>query len=64
MGSPAYTMSDTQEAVRLIASGEVQTRPLVSDVIGLDQVLDVGFARMLQPTKDFYRILVAPGKGA
>ena len=64
IGSLAYTMSDTQEAVRLIASSEVQTRPLVSDVIGLDQVLDVGFARMLQPTKDFYRILVAPGKGA
>lgn len=60
VGSLGYERSDIESTVELIASGEVKTDPLISDVIGLDQVIDVGFKRMLAPTKDFFRILVSP----
>jgi (R,R)-butanediol dehydrogenase/meso-butanediol dehydrogenase/diacetyl reductase len=60
LGSLAYTRSDVEQAVALISAGKVNTEPLVSGVIGLDQVIDVGFARMLQPSKDFFRIIVDP----
>ena len=62
LGSMSYTMSEVKEAVGLVADGKVKTAPLASDVIGLDQVVDVGYARMLQPTKDFFRILVDPSR--
>ena len=60
MGSLAYARADMESAVELIAAGKVNTDPLVSGVIGLDQVIEVGFARMLQPTKDLFRIIVDP----
>jgi len=60
LGSLAYARSDMEQAVALISAGKVNTEPLVSGVIGLDQVIDVGFARMLQPSKDFFRIIVDP----
>ena len=63
IGSLGYQREDVEEAVRHIASGAIKTTPLISDVIGLDDVVDVGFARMMAPTKDFFRILVAPSKG-
>ena len=62
LGSMSYTMSEVKEAVGLVADGKVKTAPLASEVIGLDQVVDVGYARMLQPTKDFFRILVDPSR--
>ena len=64
VGSLAFDQDDVEEAVRLIASGSVRTKPLVSDIISLDDVIDVGFARMLAPTKDVFRILVAPNRAA
>lgn len=60
IGSLAYTRSDVQASVGLIAEGELQTTPLISDRIGLDQVIDKGFARMMSPNKDVFRILVEP----
>ena len=62
LGSMSYTMDEVREAVALMAAGKVDTAPLVSDVIGLDQVVDVGYARMLQPAKDVFRILVDPSR--
>ncbi len=59
-GSLAYEQDDVEEAVRLIASGQMKTLPLVSDVIRLDQVIDTGFPRMMSPDKDIFRILVTP----
>ena len=38
----------------------IQTKPLISEVITLEQVIDRGFARMMAPTKDVFRILVSP----
>ncbi len=60
IGTIAYGRSDVQASVDLIASGKLKTTPLITDRIGLDEVIDVGFPRMLAPTKDVFRILVKP----
>lgn len=60
LGSLAYQQRDVEEVVRLIASGAIRTTPLISDKIRLDEVIDKGFARMMAPTKDVFRILVSP----
>ena len=60
VGSLAYEERDVEEVVRLISDGSLKTTPLISDIIGLDEVIDVGYARMLAPTKEIFRILVAP----
>jgi (R,R)-butanediol dehydrogenase/meso-butanediol dehydrogenase/diacetyl reductase len=62
VGSLGYHRSDVEEAVRLIAKGAVKTTPLISDKIGLDEVIDKGFTRMLAPSKDVFRILVSPAE--
>ena len=59
-GSLAYTQADVEDAVRLISSGEIRTRQLVTEIVGLDEVLETAFPRMLAPTKDVFRILVKP----
>ena len=59
-GSIAYDRSDVEAVVGLLAGGTLKTAPLVSDIIALDDVIDVGFERMLAPTKDIFRILVSP----
>jgi|TARA_B100001971_G_C18266996_1_gene594075 (R,R)-butanediol dehydrogenase/meso-butanediol dehydrogenase/diacetyl reductase len=59
-GSLAYEQRDVEEAVKLIASGQMKTLPLVSDVIKLDQVIETGFPRMVSAAKDVFRILVTP----
>ena len=61
-GSLAYQQHDVEEAVRLISDHLIKARPLISDVIGLDEVIDAGFGRMFGSTKDVFRILVAPNK--
>lgn len=61
-GSIANNITDAQNAVKMIGSGQIQTKPLVSDIIGLESVIDSGFERMLTPTKDVFRILVSPSK--
>ena len=63
IGSLGYNRTDIEGAVGLIASGQVKTQPLVSGVIGLAEVIDVGYQRMLSPAKDVFRLLVAPSGG-
>lgn len=60
IGSVAYDQRDVEAVVQLMASGSVKTTPLISDIIGLDEAIGVGYARMLAPDKDVFRILVAP----
>jgi (R,R)-butanediol dehydrogenase/meso-butanediol dehydrogenase/diacetyl reductase len=60
IGSLGYQRRDVEEVVRLISSGDLRTAPLISDKIGLEDVIDKGFARMLAPSKDVFRILVSP----
>ena len=59
-GTIAYARADVQASVELIASGKLQTTPLITDRIRLDEVIDVGFARMMAQSKDVFRILVKP----
>lgn len=59
-GSLAYEQQDVEEAVRLISAGLIRTKPLISEIIPLEQVIDRGFARMMAPAKDVFRILVSP----
>ena len=60
VGSIAYERRDVEAAVRMLGDGSVKTAALVSGVIGLDEVVDVGYARMMAPTKDIFRLLVSP----
>ncbi len=60
VGTIAFGREDVEAVIGLISSGAVRTTPLISEVISLDEVIDVGFARMMAPTKDIFRILVAP----
>ncbi|MCH8825829.1 MAG: alcohol dehydrogenase catalytic domain-containing protein [Chloroflexi bacterium] len=60
LGSLAYQQRDMDEVVRMLANDSLKTLPLISDRIRLDEVIDKGFARMLAPTKDVFRILVSP----
>ena len=62
IGSLGYDRRDVEEVVRLIASGALKTEPLISDVITLEEVVSVGFARMMAPEKDVFRILVTPSR--
>jgi (R,R)-butanediol dehydrogenase/meso-butanediol dehydrogenase/diacetyl reductase len=62
IGSIAYEQRDIEDVVRLLSTGALRTSPLVSDVIGLEDVIEKGFARMMAPTKDVFRVLVAPSK--
>ncbi len=62
IGSLAYGQRDVEEVVRLIASGGLKTAPLVSGKIGLDDVVEKGFSRMMAPAKDVFRILVSPSR--
>ena len=48
IGSLAYQRRDVEEVVGLIASGAVDTAPLISDRVSLDEVIDRGFKRMLE----------------
>ena len=61
LGSIAFRRQDVKSIIGLIASGDVQTEPLISTVISLEEGLEVGFPQMMARTKDVFRILVSPG---
>jgi (R,R)-butanediol dehydrogenase/meso-butanediol dehydrogenase/diacetyl reductase len=62
VGSLGYQRSDVESVVSLISEKKIQTEMLVSEIIGIDQVVDVGYNKMLSGDKDFFRILVSPSK--
>ena len=59
-GSIAFTREDVEGALDLISSGKVQTTPLITERISMDEIISVGFKRMTAETKDVFRILVSP----
>ena len=63
VGSIGYERRDVDAAVRMLGDGSVKTASLISGIIGLDQVVDVGYPRMMAPTKDIFRLLVSPTGG-
>ena len=60
VGSIGYERRDVDAAVRMLGDGSIKTASLVSGIIGLDEVVDVGYPRMMAPTKDIFRLLVSP----
>jgi (R,R)-butanediol dehydrogenase/meso-butanediol dehydrogenase/diacetyl reductase len=61
IGSVAASPGEYRIAVDMIARGVVDISFMVSDVIPLDDVIERGFERMIQPDKDVFRIVVQPG---
>ncbi len=61
VGSSAANVGEYKKAVDLIASGKVNVRPLISEIVPLDRGIPDGFERMLRPKKDLFRILVGNG---
>ena len=59
-GSIAFTREDVEGALDLISSGKVQTTPLITEQISMDEIISVGFKRKTAETKDVFRILVSP----
>ena len=62
VGSIGYERQDVEEVVNMISTGDLKPEELISDVIGLDEILEKGFPRMLAKSKDVFRILVSPSK--
>ena len=56
IGSLGSQQNDFENVLTLISSGSVKTTPLISGVIGLEEVVDVGYARMLEPDKEIFRL--------
>jgi (R,R)-butanediol dehydrogenase/meso-butanediol dehydrogenase/diacetyl reductase len=62
IGSLGYQRKDVEAVVSLISEQKIKTEMLVSEIIGIDQVVDVGYNKMLSGNKDFFRILVSPSQ--
>ena len=60
IGTLAYHQSDVETVVELMSAGVITTAPLVSGEIALDEVIEKGYGPMLDPSKDVFRIIVAP----
>ena len=60
VGSLGYNKIDVESAIELLASKSVKVEEMISDIIQLEQMIDVGFKRMMKDEKDIYRILVSP----
>ena len=64
IGSLGYERRDVEEVVGMIDAGLLRTAPLITDKIGLEEIIEKGFDRMLKPKKDVFRILVSPSGAA
>jgi (R,R)-butanediol dehydrogenase/meso-butanediol dehydrogenase/diacetyl reductase len=62
IGSVASSPGDMAAAVRLVAEGKIKLRDLVSARLPLSRAIEDGFNRMLMPKKDFFKILITPGR--
>ena len=61
IGSVAASPGECALAVRMIASGQVDVKPLISCKVPLERAISDGFERMIRPEKDVFRILVGSG---
>ena len=61
IGSVAAGIGDMQAAVKLIGSGKIKVKDLITDTVPLSRMIEDGFKRMLQPQKDVFRLLITPG---
>jgi (R,R)-butanediol dehydrogenase/meso-butanediol dehydrogenase/diacetyl reductase len=58
-GSLAYTRQEFERAIDLLAQGQIQTRPIISDIIALSDIEHLGFRRLLS-SPELVKILVKP----
>ena len=58
-GSLAWTHHDFKIAVDMLASGKIQTQPLLSDTIPMADIEELGFKR-LKTDKSVIKLLVKP----
>ena len=58
IGSLGYHINDVKAAINLIAQKKVLTKPLISEIIGINRVLSYGYPKMLAESKDIFRILL------
>lgn len=56
----AYTMEDFERAAQLIERKEINVAPIVTDKIGLSEIVEKGFEALLRPDKNHIKILVDP----
>ena len=62
VGSLGYNKIDVESAIELLSSNSVKVEEMISEIIQLEQMIDVGFKKMMRPEKDVYRILVSPSQ--
>ena len=62
VGSLGYNKIDVESAIELLSSNSVKVEEMISSIIQLEEMINVGFKKMLSPEKDVYRILVSPSK--
>ena len=60
IGTVAAGPGDMAAAVRMVGSGKIDVKPLISDIVSLERGIPDGFERMLAPQKDVFRIVVSP----
>ena len=58
-GSLAWNHKDFRIAVDFMASGQIDVKPLISDIIALDDIQKEGFERLKQD-KSLIKVLVKP----
>ncbi len=59
VGSRTYFMSDFPAAIRLLSSGQVKVRPIISEVIPLERFAE-GLERLEKEPQKYMKILVRP----
>jgi 2-desacetyl-2-hydroxyethyl bacteriochlorophyllide A dehydrogenase len=55
-----YSSEDFEHAARLIERREIDVGPIVTDKIGLSEIVEKGFEELLKPEKNHIKILVDP----
>ena len=58
-GSLAWTHHDFKIAVDMLASGKIQTKPLLSETIAMADIEELGFKR-LKTDKSLIKLLIKP----
>lgn len=61
VGSVAAGPGDMAAAIRMIGTGQIRVKDLITTKVPLERAIPDGFKRMLLPQKDVYRILIKPG---
>jgi (R,R)-butanediol dehydrogenase/meso-butanediol dehydrogenase/diacetyl reductase len=56
------SIQDFEQSAQLIESGKIDVSPIVTDKIGISEIVEKGFEALLKPEKNSIKILVDPQK--